>query len=520
MNRSQGLIALFWIGVLFLECEFLAVPNYELRTEIRQLLHLPIYHLTFSFLVFAAFLYRLQAARLPALDLDRLGWRWAGLHLGWFCLLAIGIHPLANSLRAFPPSVRVATWLLVLAAFLGSWAAGLLRPRRWPEWLFHHASWLVPSLALAFLSLGIVHVSNWLWHPLAGGTLRLAYWVLNCVYDEVSVGYSNFSLGTPSFSILIEPGCSGYEGIGLIVLFTMLYLWLRRDELNFPAALLLLPLGCALSWWINGLRIATLVVIGTSFSPYVAMKGFHSQAGWLTFITTSIVLVLAVERAGWFRSLPALAEHEEEEVVHDYPALPFTLPLLAIFLGTIVGSALSGDFPVLYPVRILLALLALWFCRSVYGGILGTLVSARAVATGLVVYVLWIAMVECGPGATVWEALSGPWAYLWLAFRALGSSLVIPLAEELAFRGFLMRRLQSHDFEAVAGTQVGWKALLASSLAFGLLHGDWLAATLAGLAYGQLYRRGASLGEVACAHAVTNAAISLQVILLGHWSLW
>ena len=52
-----------------------------------------------------------------------------------------------------------------------------------------------------------------------------------------------------------------------------------------------------------------------------------------------------------------------------------------------------------------------------------------------------------------------------------------------------------------------------------MLHQDWLAAVLAGLAYGLLYRKG-GLSECVIAHATTNFAISIQVLWLGHWSLW
>ena len=56
------------------------------------------------------------------------------------------------------------------------------------------------------------------------------------------------------------------------------------------------------------------------------------------------------------------------------------------------------------------------------------------------------------------------------------------IAEELAFRGFLLRRLVAEDFEAVPSGRFTWPALLLSSVAFGALHGSrWIAGTLAGL---------------------------------------
>jgi membrane protease YdiL (CAAX protease family) len=57
-------------------------------------------------------------------------------------------------------------------------------------------------------------------------------------------------------------------------------------------------------------------------------------------------------------------------------------------------------------------------------------------------------------------------------------------------------------------------------VAFGALHGRWLAGTLAGLCYAlALYRRG-RLGDAVLAHATTNALIAADVLATGTWSLW
>ncbi|MBT9582602.1 exosortase E/protease, VPEID-CTERM system [bacterium] len=515
--NQKGMGVLAWVAVLFIESEYLAVRNYALRTEIRALLRIPLYHLTFSFLAFALFLYHLQASRLGPLHLGP--WRWRrGLLHGLVFAATVGLlHPLENGLQGSAPAWKLVAWSPLLLVFAGTWAGAILAPARWWSWLRMHSPWLAIALLLAGLSLGVIHVSNWLWHPLADGTLYLAHLLLLGIYDDVMVSYANYTLGTGTFQILIEPGCSGYEGLGLVSLFTLTFLWLRRADLSFPLALLLLPFGWALTWVINGLRIATLVVIGTSFSADLAMKGFHSQAGWLAFVATSGMLVMAVEQAGWFLPDTSAAESREPQA---YPAAVYLLPLLAILLGTMLGSAFSTGFPLLYPLRIVLALGALGPWWHHYPGMLGRFVSLRAVLSGVIVYILWVMLVPGGPAPMVWGMLSPGLAWAWVAVRLLGSSLIVPLVEELAFRGYLMRRLQSSYFEQVQPDQVGWKAWLLSSLAFGMLHQDALAAFLAGLIYGQLVRKGGSLGEAVLAHGLTNLLICVQVLWLGHWSLW
>ena len=68
----------------------------------------------------------------------------------------------------------------------------------------------------------------------------------------------------------------------------------------------------------------------------------------------------------------------------------------------------------------------------------------------------------------------------WLAFNALALGT---LAEELAFRGYLMRRLQATDFAILPLGRFTWFSFVASSLLFGAMHGRWFAATLAGMLY-------------------------------------
>jgi len=97
----------------------------------------------------------------------------------------------------------------------------------------------------------------------------------------------------------------------------------------------------------------------------------------------------------------------------------------------------------------------------------------------------------------------------------------VPIAEELAFRGFLLRRLVSADFESVAWRAFAWAPFLISSIAFGLLHGDrWLAGTIAGMIYALAMMRRGRIGEAAAAHAVTNALLAIYVLATGNWQLW
>jgi CAAX prenyl protease-like protein len=102
----------------------------------------------------------------------------------------------------------------------------------------------------------------------------------------------------------------------------------------------------------------------------------------------------------------------------------------------------------------------------------------------------------------------------------------VPIAEELAFRGFLLRRLSISsgspaDFQAVDFRRVTYFAIATSSILFGLMHGErWFAGALAGVVYAMMARRRRSIGNAIAAHATTNALIAVYVLAGGNWQLW
>jgi CAAX prenyl protease-like protein len=97
--------------------------------------------------------------------------------------------------------------------------------------------------------------------------------------------------------------------------------------------------------------------------------------------------------------------------------------------------------------------------------------------------------------------------------------LTVPLAEELAYRGFLMRRLQSRDFDSLAYERVGWFAIAASAVLFGAAHGAlWLPGCVAGFAYGWIVRRQGRLGEAVTAHMMTNFLVAAVALGSGNWA--
>jgi len=185
----------------------------------------------------------------------------------------------------------------------------------------------------------------------------------------------------------------------------------------------------------------------------------------------------------------------------------------------------------LYGVTVLVVggLLA-WFWRE-YGELvsqtLPTLAEAAlAVAVGLVVFGLWINLdapwMRLGEPSAGFVPKDANGQLLWplIAVRWIGASLLVPVMEELFWRSFLMRWVQSPQFESVAPQQVGLKAVVLSTFVFMLAHTLWLAAIIAGLAYAWLYVRTGKLWVPIIAHAVTNGVLGVWVLQTQRWAFW
>ncbi len=104
--------------------------------------------------------------------------------------------------------------------------------------------------------------------------------------------------------------------------------------------------------------------------------------------------------------------------------------------------------------------------------------------------------------------------------RAAGCGLVIPVIEEVFWRGFIQRWVMGGEFWRNDAAAVDGLRFLVVAVIFGAEHQEWLAGVVAGLAYGALYVRTRDLWAVALAHAVTNSLLSFYVIRTGSWLFW
>ena len=201
------------------------------------------------------------------------------------------------------------------------------------------------------------------------------------------------------------------------------------------------------------------------------------------------------------------------------------MPLLAILAAGMIAHSLSGDFEIWFPLRLAAALAALWIYRRSYTGV-NFGFSWRGPVVGALLFAVWAANAawlvgtsadQPGPLAALSPGLRG----VWIGCRLVSAVAIVPLAEELAYRGYLLRRLTTPHFESAPFSAARGPALVVSALVFGIVQGRfWIAGAIAGLAYGALAMRTNKLGESVAAHATTNALIAADVLLFQQWSLW
>ena len=326
-------------------------------------------------------------------------------------------------------------------------------------------------------------------------------------------------IGTPRFQIVVAGACSGMEGLALMLALSGTWLFFARRELRLARAVWLIPLSLSLIWVLNLIRITALILLGDHGHAGVAITGFHSEAGWIAFCAVGIAFLTAANQVSWLRQRTPASTASSHN-----PAAIYLLPFLAIVAASLLTRAASSGFEALYPIRLFVCLLVLWFFRRDYRAV-NWKFSWLGLALGAAVGVLWIVLGHnAGSDRTLAVNLAdlAPLPrLLWICCRVLAAVVTVPIAEELAFRGFIARRLVSEAVEDVPYSQLTWFSILASSLGFAVLHGRmWPAGLCAGVVFALCARIRNRLGEAVAAHATANLLLAAWVLTTGNYSLW
>jgi uncharacterized protein len=215
-------------------------------------------------------------------------------------------------------------------------------------------------------------------------------------------------------------------------------------------------------------------------------------------------------------------------------ALPYVVPF-AVFLGFLgLQKIISAPPEIELPLRVvLLAAVLVFFSRPVLN--FRSTSPLNSTLLGLIVFVIWISPDLFFPGyRSHWLFQNAFTGHLQSSIpaRSIGNPVVlwsrivravvlVPVIEELFWRGWLMRWLIQPRFDRVPLGTYAHGAFWTTAVLFASEHGPyWDVGLIAGILYNWWMVRTKTLGDCILAHAVTNACLCGYVVATQHWEFW
>ena len=150
-------------------------------------------------------------------------------------------------------------------------------------------------------------------------------------------------------------------------------------------------------------------------------------------------------------------------------------------------------------------------------------------AIGVLVFVLWISpQAFLGFGARTDgfnpDTFAGQPAAYWstVLLRFLRLVIIVPLVEEIFWRGFLLRYFINDKFDTVPFGTFSWLSFAVVTVGFTFAHSsaDWVAAAVTGALYNLVAYRTKSLASCVVAHALTNLLLGVWIMSTKQWGFW
>lgn len=217
----------------------------------------------------------------------------------------------------------------------------------------------------------------------------------------------------------------------------------------------------------------------------------------------------------------------------ESPVTARVLPFVVFLVLTSAQDMLGAEYRYwLYLAKTLVGAWMIWEMREFVTEMRWAF-SWEAVTIGVGAFILWVGLDPFVPkNQLFFEPGGGDWnphtqfgddsamAWMFVAVRILGSSVVVPPLEETFYRSFLYRYFVRTNFLKLPLNHRHPWSWVATSLVFGLVHYEWLAGILCGLGYQWLVLRKNRLGDAMTAHAITNFLLAGWVVGKGAWQFW
>lgn len=219
--------------------------------------------------------------------------------------------------------------------------------------------------------------------------------------------------------------------------------------------------------------------------------------------------------------------------------IPYVVPFCLYVIPSLFESSdsQSASYLLVCTLKGVLALAALVIYRRSYPRF-STKGFSLAIVAGVIGFAIWIGLDQIqsqvpllgewfrhvqGQRAGFNPFISGSPSTAYLAFiavRLVELTVVVPLAEEVFWRGFLARYLVSEDFESVPQGQFSVTSFIVVTLMFTSVHPEILAALAWGCLVNLLYMRTMNLWACVLMHSVTNGMLGAYILVTQAWYLW
>ncbi len=222
-----------------------------------------------------------------------------------------------------------------------------------------------------------------------------------------------------------------------------------------------------------------------------------------------------------------------------YGMIPYVIPFVLYLLFSQVAARYHDLFPWLYiatAVMVSGATIYLLSGRYIYRAHKDLM---PGILFGIVGIVLWIVLSrthftetivsslpvwlrpEPRQGFNPFESISSPLLlWIFLLVRSLSLVLLVPVVEELFWRGFLLRWVISANWEEQALGIFTLRSFLWVVLLFTLAHPEWLAAAVYCALMNILLYWKKDLWLCIVAHSTSNLLLVIYILMTGSWELW
>ena len=205
-----------------------------------------------------------------------------------------------------------------------------------------------------------------------------------------------------------------------------------------------------------------------------------------------------------------------------------------VFVGVMtIEKSLALPSAYGYPLRFALSLAAILFLSRGYVSFRPSAPLA-SIGIGILVLIIWVAPDQLFGYRHHWlfensvtgKAASSLPAELqgnipFLILRSISSFALVPVLEELFWRGWLMRWLIDRNFLKVPLGTYETSSFWLVAVLFASEHGPyWEVGLAAGIIYNWWIVRTKNLADCILAHAVTNALLCGWVTATGQWQYW